>query len=56
MFREQLIGRVSKELATQALIEIKPKRETENRTSKLRKELGHQRRLQNDSSMNSLGI
>ena len=56
ILREQLVDKVSSELAKQVAIENQPKRKVENRSSELRKEIGQQRRLKNDSSMNSLGI
>ena len=56
IFRDQLIGKVSNVLARKVAEETRPKRKVENRTSELRKELGHQKRLQNDNSMQSLGI
>ena len=56
IFREELMGKVSSELAKQVAMETRPKRKVENKTSELRKELGAQRRLKNDASMNSLGI
>ena len=56
IFREQLVDKVSYEIARQVAIDNKPKRRVENRTSELRKELGAQKRMKNDLSMNSLGI
>lgn len=56
IFREQLVGKVSTDLAKKLAAEMKPKRKFENRTSELRKELGLQRRLKNDASMEGLAI
>ncbi len=56
IFREQLIGKVGNDLAKKVAAEMKPKRKFENRTSELRKELGLQRRLKNDASMEGLAI
>jgi len=56
IFREQLVGKVSTDLAKQIKADAKPKYKIENKTSALRRELGAQRRLKNDASYDSLGI
>ena len=45
IFREQLVDKVSKHLAKQVVNKNKPKRNIENRTSELRKEMGVAKRL-----------
>ena len=54
IFREQLMHKVSTQLANRAIAENQPKRKVENRASELRKEIGQAKRLKNDSSWNSL--
>ena len=45
IFREQLADKVTNELAKQVEIESRPKRNLENKTSEMRKELGMKKRL-----------
>ena len=56
IFREQLMSKVYQDMAKKVAQENKPKRKFENKTSELRRQAGHERRLKNEESFASIGI
>ena len=50
------MSKVYQEMAKKVAAENKPKRKFETKTTELRKEFGHERRLKNEESMASLGV